>query len=373
MPALSFTLPKWYDLHAHLRQGALLRPMVEQHLKMACAGVLAMPNTKPPVAKILQSDNGFGHSIEAYLAEIRDAGGDAFSEIIVPLYLSPATTPQMIAAGAKSGLLKAAKYYPPHGTTNSEAGASLNTFIHNGVFAAMEEHGIVLCVHGEEHGLSGEAYYGRRSNAEETFYQEHMVLLTATFPKLKIVAEHITTKVAVDFVRVSGPNVAATITPQHMLYTLGHMLQGLKYHLYCMPIVKFDDDRAALCGAALHAQNFKFFAGTDSAPHSLKATLCGCAAGCYTGGIAPQLYADAFEQAGADFSSAATQEIFINFLCKNGAAFYGLPIPEETFTLTRKPQKVELIRTPEGMITPLPIGMESASGTAATLKWSIEA
>jgi dihydroorotase len=361
----SFTLPKWYDLHTHMRQG-----------DMGCAGILAMPNTKPPIGKVLKKDNGADWSIEEYLAQLRAAGGDKFSDIIVPLYLTAHTTAQMIEAGAATGILRAAKYYPPHGTTNSEHGADFTHFIKNGVFAAMEKHSVVLCVHGEEHGLSGEEYFGRASNAEELFYEKHMHLICAEFPKLRIVAEHITTKAAVDFVNSKGMNVVATITPQHLMYNMGHMLQGLKYHLYCMPLVKFEADRKALCDAIIDPSNIKFFAGTDSAPHSVKATPCGCAAGCYTGGIAPQLYAQAFEAAclesgGADLSDVKTQETFIHFLCTNGANFYGLPVPSETFTLTKSPQEIHNVKTELGVITPLPIGMLSTPASSTTLPWSI--
>ncbi len=339
---------------------------------MGCAGILAMPNTKPPVAKVLKSDAGADWSIEEYLSQLRAAGGDKFSDIIVPLYLSANTTPQMIAQGAASGLLRAAKYYPPHGTTNSQSAAALSHFINNGVFAAMEEHGVVLCIHGEMHGLEGEAYYGKSTNAEEYFYNEKMHLLCATYPRLRIVAEHITTKVAADFVASKGDNVSATITPQHLMYNVGHMMQGLKYHLYCMPIVKFEEDRAALLAAVTDPLNVKFFAGTDSAPHSVKATPCGCAAGCYTGGIAPQLYADAFEAGGVDLSTQAGQETFIHFLCSNGARFYNLPVPTETFTLSKTPQEIHVVKTELGTITPLPIGMLSSPATSTTLNWSVQ-
>ena len=370
--SIQFSLPKWYDLHTHMRQGAMLGPLIEQHLAMGCTGILAMPNTKPPVAKVLRSDAGANWSIEEYLAELNAAGGSAFSDIIVPLYLSAQTTPQMIAQGAATGLLRAAKYYPPHGTTNSESAMSLSHFIQNGVIAAMEEYGVVLCIHGESHGLSGEDYYGQNSNAEAHFYNETMHLLCATFPHLKIVAEHITTKVAADFVSSKGANVAASITPQHLLYNVGHMMHGLKYHLYCMPILKFEDDRQALLNAIIDPLNTKFFAGTDSAPHSVKATPCGCAAGCYTGGIAPQLYADAFEQAGMDLSSPEMQSVFINFLCTNGARFYNLPVPTDTFTLSRTGQEIHVVKTELGTITPLPIGMLGAPATSTTLNWCVQ-
>ncbi len=369
--SIAFSLPKWYDLHTHMRQGAMLSPLIEQHLKMGCAGILAMPNTKPPVAKVMKSDAGADLSIEEYVSQLNAAGGHAFSDIIVPLYLSAATTPQMIEAGAQTGLLRAAKYYPPHGTTNSDKAMSLSHFIQNGVIAAMEANGIVLCVHGEKHGIDGEQYFGRGSNAEEAFYEEQMHLLCSTFPNLKIVAEHITTKMAADFVHSRGPNVVATITPQHLLYNLGHMLQGLKYHLYCMPIVKFEEDRKALCDAVIDPLNTKFFAGTDSAPHSVKATPCGCAAGCYTGGIAPQLYAEAFEQAGVDLGNEAGQAAFIHFLCTNGAQFYNLPVPAETFQLSRTPSEIHVLKTELGTITPLPIGMLSTQANSTTLNWTV--
>jgi dihydroorotase len=366
------TLPKWYDLHAHLRQGDFLKPMIEQHLKMGCAGVLAMPNTKPPVAKVFKNDPATGWSVEEYIEMLNAAGGDTFQRIIVPLYLTATTTAKMIEDGAKKGVLKACKYYPPHGTTNAEHGASLSRFMENGVLAAMEDNGVVFCVHGEDHGMLPEEYYDSAMNAEISFYQKSMGAVVKEFPSLRIVAEHITTKAAVDFVLDNGPKIGATVTPQHLLYTVGHMMQGLKYHLYCMPIVKFDKDREALREAVISFDNTKFFAGTDSAPHTIKATACGCAAGCYTGGIAPQLYAEAFEQAGADMKSAETQEAFKNFLCLNGPTFYGLPAPKETFTLSKKPQSISIVQTPDGPITPLPIGMLPTPTTEATLNWSVE-
>ncbi|MCB9987954.1 MAG: dihydroorotase [Rhodospirillales bacterium] len=368
-----FTLPKWYDLHMHMRQEELLTPLVQAQISMGCAGVLAMPNTRPPTAVVHAKDETDGmQSIENYAAAIRAAGGDAFSTLIVPLYLTRAATPEMIAEGAQSGQLKACKYYPPHGTTNADFGAPLETFIENGVFAAMEKHGIVLCIHGEEHGLCAEHYFDRHINAETLFYRDHMPKLAGTFPNLKIVCEHITTKAAADFVHSHGPNVAATITPQHLLYTVGTLIQGLKYHLFCLPVVKFEDDRTALRVAATAPDNTKFFAGTDSAPHTKKATECGCAAGCFTGGVAPQLYAQAFEESGIDLSGTDGQERFKRFLCLNGADFYNLPVPEETFTLTKEPQKIDILNTPAGPITPLPAGMNPLHSEKGTvLPWNL--
>lgn len=327
---------------------------------MGCAGFLAMPNTKPPVGKVFSADPLPYWSIEEYRGMILAAGGADFSHILTPLYLTRDTTPAMIEAGAKAGLLQACKYYPPHGTTNADHGRPLETFMENGVFAAMEDHGIVLCLHGEEHGLSGEAYFGRGTNAEEFFYTERMPRLRDQYPSLKLVCEHITTEKAVRFVENSGDKTGATITPQHLLYTVGDLLQGLKYHLYCLPLVKYEQDRNALLDAVNRLNNQAFFAGTDSAPHTTKATECGCAAGCFTGGIAPQLYAESF-----DFEKG--QDAFRQFLCLNGPAFYGFQPAKETFTLLRKESDVEPLLTSDGPVLPLPLGLGRKS-----LSWSIE-
>jgi dihydroorotase len=357
---MNFTLPKWYDLHVHFRQGDPMRSYIQAHLDMGCAGVLAMPNTKPPITKVHSEKSEGGWSIESYLQDIQENGGDKFDDVIVPLYLSAATTPDMIAEGAKSGILRACKYYPPHGTTNSEFGAPFESYVDNGVFAAMAEAGIILNIHGEEHGLKGEKYFGQNSNAEDYFYRERLPKAAEKFPDLKIVCEHITTETAANFVTQANDNIGATITPQHLLYTAGDLLQGLKYHLYCLPLVKFEKDRQALIKAATAADNNKFFAGTDSAPHTTKATNCGCAAGCFTGGIAPQLYAQSFDLNEQNFN------VFKNFLCLNGPRFYGLKASSETFTLEKKESSLHVLKTDDGDVTPLPLGLNQQS-----LNWSL--
>ncbi len=326
---------------------------------MQCAGALAMPNTAPPVGKVFEKEQVSNYkSIEQYRAEILEAANGAFREVIVPLYLTHDTTPQMIEQGAAAGLLKACKYYPPHGTTGAEFGAPLERFMENGVFQAMQEAGVTLCIHGEEHGLAAERYFDRGENAEEIFYREHMPRLVEKFPTLRIVGEHLTTKVGVDFVNDAPDHVKANITPQHLLYTVSSLLNGLKYHLYCLPLVKFEEDRAALRDAATATDNSKFFAGTDSAPHTQKTTPCGCAAGCYTGGIAPQLYAQAFEMAGVDLGTQAGQVILEKFLCTIGREFYDLPTPQETFTLEKTPEDIHPLKIGDQTIIPLPLGME---------------
>ncbi|PZQ46794.1 MAG: dihydroorotase [Micavibrio aeruginosavorus] len=353
------TLPKWYDLHVHVRQGPAMEAYIAAHLSMGCAGILAMPNTKPPVAKIRTSDPLPYWSVEEYRDMILKAGGNAFSTVITPLYLTKDTTPAMIEAGVKSGLLKACKYYPPHGTTNADHGRPLRDLMDNGVIKALEDNGVILCLHGEEHALSGEQYFGRNSNAEDYFYRERMPRLRNQHPNLKMVCEHITTKTAADFVEKSGDKTGATITPQHLLYTMGDLVQGLKYHLYCLPLVKFEEDRQALLSVVRKSGNTRFFAGTDSAPHTTKATECGCAAGCFTGGIAPQLYAESFDL-------EHDLEIFKAFLCTNGANFYGLPVPIETFDMVYKDMDLEPLDTKDGNVLPLPLGLGQK-----TLRWSI--
>jgi dihydroorotase len=373
MHPIRFDLPKWHDLHAHFRQGDVLPSLIGDHLKMGCAGILAMPNTKPPVAKVFKEDAEGGWSIEEYTEMLRVAGGDAFENIIVPLYLTRDTTPQMIEEGARRGVLKACKYYPPHGTTGSEHAWHFSSFMENGVFKAMEEAGVVLCAHGEEHGMRAEDYFSRKTNAEEEFYRNRLPRVIDRHPRLKIVAEHLTTKVGADLV-LQADHVAASITPQHLMYTVGHLVQGLRYHLYCMPLVKFEEDRQALRDAVTSQKNEKFFAGTDSAPHAKKAMACGCAAGCYTGGIAPQLYAEAFEAAGADLAAPTAQDAFKKFLCLNGPAFYGFAASQETFTLVKEEQAVSKLKTPAGDIVPLPLGMKSDDPEQSVIiPWRIDA
>ena len=361
-----FSLPRWHDLHVHLRQGGGLSAYVKAQLDMGCVGSLAMPNTKPPVTRVHDRDEGSGWSIEDYRGQILAAGGDAFDKLIVPLYLSAETTPQMIEAGAKSGMLEACKYYPPHGTTNSDHGRPAQHFIDNGVFAAMADNGVVLCTHGEEHGLEGADFFDKHANAESRFYTETMPRIVDGAPNLKVVAEHITTKAAVDFVNGASDLVAATITPQHLMFTVGDLLQGLKYHLYCMPVLKFDEDRTALMQAATDSHNTRFFAGTDSAPHVKKATACGCAAGCFTGGIAPQLYAMAFEEFGVNLSDTESQRIFTEFLSLIGPRYYGFKPSTQQMTLTKTPSAVAPLETEDGSIVPLPLGLGQSE-----IPWSL--
>ncbi|MFK7840269.1 MAG: dihydroorotase [Bdellovibrionales bacterium] len=364
---VEFTLPKWFDLHTHLRQDELLAPIIQSQLDMGCYGVLAMPNTKPPAAKVFAADDLPYWSLEEYRDAITKAGGDRFDDFITPLYLTKDTTVSMISEGADSGVLRAVKYYPPHGTTGADFGVPMADMLEKDVFQAMSDHGIVLCIHGEQHGMRGDEYFEADTNAEDFFYREWMPRLRDSYPDLKIACEHVTTKAAVDFVLGAGANTVASVTPQHLLYTVGDLLMGLKYHLFCLPLLKFSEDRDALRHAVTSSSNTQFYAGTDSAAHTVKATECGCAAGCFTGGIAPQLYVQAFEEAGLDMASKDAQAKFERFLCHNGVEFYGLPHSEQTFTLSRVASSVSKIKTEVGDITPLPCGLNQSE-----IPWTIK-
>ncbi|HEX2859789.1 MAG TPA: hypothetical protein VHP58_06310 [Alphaproteobacteria bacterium] len=363
------TLPLWNDWHMHARQGADCVPeFLQAHKAMGCCGILAMPNTKPPVARV--DGEGPGQSIVEYRHHLIANGADKFEHLFTPLWLSNITTPQMIEQGAKSGLLKSCKYYPPHATTGSHAHGELTPmpfghYVNNGVFRAMEEHGIILNIHGEAHDLIDEDWFDEDDNAESRFY-ENMYEFVKDYGQLRIVFEHITTKVAVAF--VESFDVGATICPQHLLYTTGTLIRHMAVHLLCMPVVKFYDDRMALRHAVTDRNNTRFFAGTDSAPHfrGMKETPCGCAAGCFTGGIAPQLYAQAFEEAGCSLDAPENAKAFENFLVHNGNRFYGVETSKKTFTLERKDYTVQTLKTHGGEVVPLPVGMKRD-----VIPWSI--
>ncbi|MEO0445131.1 MAG: dihydroorotase [Verrucomicrobiota bacterium] len=364
---MTVTLPRWYDFHAHFRQGPGMTAFLAAHGEMGCAGALAMPNTRPPVSRVVGENREDSWSIEGYGRMLEAQAGAWMKRWLVPLYLTREANAETIEEGVTSGLLQACKYYPPHGTTNADHGVPIEEWIGSDVLRVMEERGVPLCLHGERHGLAGQDYFDRDHSAETVFYQEWAPRLREAHPRLRLVCEHITTKEAVAFVSQCGEGVGATITPQHLLFTVGHLLQGLKYHLYCLPLVKFEEDRAALREAVRTPGQRQFFAGTDSAPHVAKMTPCGCAAGCFTGGIAPQLYAMGFEGDG-EWSVEDGEEVFRQFLCENGPAFYGWPVPTETFALVHEPEE-ELPRvvTEEGdEVTRLTEGME------LSLRWRIE-
>lgn len=353
---MNLKLPKWFDLHAHFRQGAPMSAYLRAHREMGCAGVLAMPNTNPPVSRVLGKASETSWSIESYLEQLHKAGGDVFDRLIVPLYITRETTPKMIEEGAQSGLLRACKYYPPHGTTHAHDAMPMQDLIGGDVIKQLEETRTILCIHGEMHALMDEMYFDEQ-NAESLFYREIMPRLIDAHPRLRIVCEHLSTKAAVRFVQCADDSIAATVTPQHLLFTMGHLLKKLNPHLYCLPIVKFKKDRDALRRAVMKKGQRRFFAGTDSAPHTKKAAKCACAAGCFVGGFAPQMYAMAFEEGGCSLANAAGIERFKRFLCLNGPAFYGFESSKKTFEMKRASDAIDELETAEGNAIPLPIAM----------------
>jgi len=369
---LRISLPKWYDLHVHLRQGELLKHIILDHIQAKCYGIVAMPNTYPPITKVLGKNTKNSWSIESYIQTIKKNANNNLKTIIVPLYLSQITTPEMIQMGAKSGFLKVCKYYPPFSTTNIKKNPNLLFFMKNGVFAEMESNNIILSIHGEDNNILNTQYFDKKHNAESIFYTSIAPKIVEKYPNLKIIAEHISTKEAVNFILESGINTSATITPQHLLYTVSDLLKNFQIHLYCLPILKFKEDQDALLDAITKNDNSSFFAGSDSAPHILKFTECGCSAGCYTAPIVPQLYIQSFENFGIDMRIYENQKIFQKFLCENGPKFYGLPLAKENFQLEKKEEKIFIRKTKIGNLVPLPIAINSKKNKISTkLPWSI--
>jgi len=315
---LAITRPD--DWHLHLRDGPALAAVVGATARVFGRAVI-MPNLKPPVTTVAAA--------AAYRERIRAAlpAGSRF-EPLMTLYLTDATSADEIARARASGFVHAVKYYPAGATTNSAAGVTAIERAYPAI-AAMEREGLVLCLHGEATDADVDVY-----DRERVFVDTLLARLVRDFPALRIVLEHVTTSEAVDFVAAAGANVAATITPQHLLWSRNAMLVGgVRPHLYCLPVLKRETHRRAVVAAATSG-NPKYFLGTDSAPHArhAKEHACGCA-GCYSAPIALPLYAEAFEDAGA----LDRLEGFASFF---GADFYRLPRHRDTVTLERADDEV---------------------------------
>ena len=247
---------------------------------------------------------------------------------LMTLYLTDNTTPQEIQTARDSGHIYAVKYYPAGATTNSDEGVTNieKTFP---VLEKMSEVGMPLLVHGEVTDPAVDIF-----DREKVFIDKVLLRLQNKFPELKIVFEHITTYDAVDFVMGASDNIAATVTPHHLLYNRNAMFaQGLRPHYYCLPVLKRENHRKALIRAATSG-NSKFFLGTDSAPHSIKnkESSCGCA-GIYSSHAAIELYADIFESEGA-------LNKLEKFASINGPKFYNLPVNTNTITLEKEEWQV---------------------------------
>ena len=311
----SLTIRRPDDWHVHLRDGEMLRA-VAPYTARQFARAIIMPNLVPPVTTV--------EGAAAYRDRIREWAGREFTPLMT-CYLTDQADPDEIARGFDGGVWTACKLYPANATTNSAHGV---TDVRN-IYPALErmqEIGMVFCVHGEVTDPEVDVF-----DREAVFIDRVLMGLLRDFPGLKIVLEHITTAEAADFVRDVGPNVGATITPQHLHLNRNALFAGgLRPHAYCLPVVKREKHRLAVRAAAVSGSP-KFFLGTDSAPHarSAKESACGCA-GIFNAPYALESYATVFDEEGA-------LDRFEAFASENGPRFYGLPLNEGKVTLERKP------------------------------------
>ncbi len=332
------------DWHVHLRDGEMMKAVVPYTARQFRRAIV-MPNLKPPVTT--------PEMAVAYRDRIMAAlPADSDFQPLITCYLTDTTNPDDLARGFESGAFAAAKLYPANATTNSAHGVTdiLNL---SPVLERMEKIGMPFLVHGEVTDHDVDVF-----DREAVFIDRIFSRITAQFPGLRTVFEHITTQEAADFVHAAGPNVAATITPQHLHISRNDMLVGgIRPHLYCLPIVKREKHRLALRKAATSGSP-KFFLGTDTAPHAIetKEASCGCA-GVFNAPYAIESYAAVFEEEGALDKLEA-------FASLNGPAFYNMPVNEGSITLVRGGETVPAAISAAGsQIVPFHAG--------ETLRWRL--
>jgi dihydroorotase len=331
MNELTLTRPD--DWHLHVRDGAALQAVVP-HTAAQFGRAIIMPNLKPPVTTAAQALD--------YKARILAAVPDGMQfEPLMTLYLTDNLPADEIVRARDAGVV-AAKLYPAGATTNSDAGVTDLRKTYQ-TLEAMQKAGMLLLVHGEVTSSDIDLF-----DREAVFIDTQLIPLRKDFPELKIVFEHITTKEAAQYVQAADRFTGATITAHHLLYNRNAIFTGgIRPHYYCLPVLKRETHRLALVQAATSGSN-KFFLGTDSAPHPahLKEHASGCA-GCYTAFTAMELYAQAFDSAGA----LDKLEGFASF---HGADFYGLPRNQGTITLRRQSWTVpETFAFGEAQLKPL--------------------
>ena len=310
------TIARPDDWHLHLRDGQAMASVLEDTARRFGRAIV-MPNLAPPVRSTQQAL----HYRERILGELPQ--GSSFDPLMT-LYLTDDTPPEEIARAKLSGRVHGVKLYPAGATTHSEEGVTRLSRCFQAL-EKMEQLGLPLLIHGEVTDPMVDVF-----DREKAFVDEVLGPVVERFSSLKVVLEHVTTRDAVQYVEVTGPNVAATITPHHLLLNRNALfLGGIRPHHYCLPVLKREEHREALVEAATSG-NPKFFLGTDSAPHSRasKEAPCGCA-GVYSAHAAIELYATAFEEAGA-------LDRLEGFASHFGADFYGLPRNQDTITLLRK-------------------------------------
>lgn len=316
----SITITRPDDWHLHLRDGAAMASVLP-HSARQFGRAIVMPNLKPPITTTAQA----GAYRDRILAALPD--GMSFQPLMT-LYLTDNTPPDEIRRAKDSGFVHAVKLYPAGATTNSDAGVTSLSKCYKAL-EAMQDIGMPFLVHGEVTDPAIDIF-----DREAIFIERVMQPLRRDLPALKVVFEHITTRDAAQYVAGADDHVAATITAHHLLYNRNEIFKGgIRPHYYCLPVLKREEHRQALVRAAVSGSE-KFFLGTDSAPHprNLKEHACGCA-GCYTALHAVELYAQAFEQAGALDKLEAFASI-------HGPAFYDLPRNADTVTLKREPWTV---------------------------------
>jgi dihydroorotase len=326
----TLTIRRPDDWHVHLRDGAMLTGVVPYTARQF-ARAIVMPNLSPPLTST-EAGRAYRDRIMAAVPE-----GVAFEPLII-CYLTDSLDPDEIARGHGEGVFTAAKLYPAHATTGSAHGVTDVANIRD-VLERMQAIDMPLLIHGEVTDDHVDIF-----DRERVFIERTLEPLVKDFPGLRVVFEHITTKEAAEFVASAGPNIAATITPQHLHINRNAMFQGgIRPHAYCLPVAKREVHRLALRKAATSG-SAKFFLGTDSAPHavSAKETSCGCA-GIFNAPYALESYLAVFEE-------EAALDKFEGFASLHGPAFYKLPVNEELVTLrkvaTEVPASIDCSGTP---------------------------
>jgi len=314
-------LTKPDDWHLHLRRGDAMKSVVGMSALQMGRAVI-MPNLSPPVTNVKQAIK--------YHNEITQAlqKGSKFNPLMV-LYLTDKTTKDEIIDASNASEVYAVKLYPAGATTNSDSGVTSLKNIYPAL-EQMQKEGVPLLVHGEVTDADVDIF-----DREKVFIDRVLTKIVKDFPSLKIVLEHITTKDAVDFISECEINIAATITPHHLLVNRNHMLVGgIRPHFYCLPVLKRQAPHQESLIMAATSGSSKFFLGTDSAPHEKhqKESSCGCA-GVFSAHAAIELYAEAFDRAG----KIEKLEGFASFF---GADFYGLPRNQEKITLERSTWRI---------------------------------
>lgn len=332
------------DWHVHLRDGDMLRS-VAIYTARQFARAIVMPNLSPPV-----TDTAAAQAYrERILASVPEDPG--FTPLMT-CYLTDSSDAQDMAQGFEKGVFTAAKLYPANATTNSAHGVTDVANIMP-VLERMQDIGMPLLIHGEVTDADVDVF-----DREAVFIERTLSKIVDQMPELKVVFEHITTADAVDFVNAAGPNVGATVTPQHLHINRNAMFQGgIRPHAYCLPVAKREQHRLALRKAATSGSP-KYFLGTDSAPHEIdaKESACGCA-GIFNAPYALESYATVFEEEGA-------LDKLEGFASIHGPQFYGLPLNEGTVTLQRSAVTVpETIEAGGATIVPFHAGQE--------LRWQI--